>query len=62
MLNFRRLFVTPEMVAKKINAINDNKSPGVGGIPPKLVMETVEQISIPFARVQLVIERGSCSF
>ena len=29
----------------------DNKSPGVDVIPPKLLMETVEQISIPLARV-----------
>ena len=29
----------------------DNKSPGVDGIPPKLLMETVEQISIPLAIV-----------
>ena len=34
-----QLIVTPEMVAKKIKAMNDNKSPGVDGIPPKLVME-----------------------
>ena len=40
--------------------MKDNKSPGVDGIPPKLLMETVEQISIPLAR-QLVIKRGSCS-
>ena len=39
------------MVVKKIKATNDNKSPGVGGIPPKLLMETVEQTSIPLARV-----------
>ena len=38
------LVVTPEMVAKKIKAMKDNKSPGVDGIPPKLLMETVEQI------------------
>ena len=25
------------MVAKKIKAMKDNKSPGVGGIPPKLI-------------------------
>ena len=31
--------------------MKDNKSPGVDGIPPKLLMETVEQISIPLARV-----------
>ena len=59
MLNFRRLksdylgplIVTPEMVAKKIKAMKDNKSQGVDGIPPKLLVETVEQISIPLARV-----------
>ena len=45
------LVVTPEMVAKKIKAMKDNKSPGVDGIPQKLLMETVEQISIPLARV-----------
>ena len=38
------LVVTPEMVAKKIKAMKDNKSPGVDVIPPKLLMETVEQI------------------
>ena len=43
------LVVTPELVAKKIKAMKDNKSPGVDGIPPKLLMETVEQISIPLA-------------
>ena len=46
-----QLIVTPEIVAKKIKAMNDNKSPGVDGIPPKLLMETVEQI-----------KRGSGSF
>ena len=34
-----RLIVTPEMVAKKIKAMKDNKSPGVDGIPPKLLLE-----------------------
>ena len=43
------LIVTPQMVAK--NKGKDNESPGVDGIPPKLLMETVEQISIPIARV-----------
>ena len=28
-----------------------NKSPGVDKIPPKLFKETVEQVSIPLARV-----------
>ena len=45
------LVVTPEMVAKKIKAMQDNKSPGVDGIPPKLLMETVGQINILLARV-----------
>ena len=39
------------MVAKTIKAMKDNKSPGVDGIPPKLLIEIVEQISIPLARV-----------
>ena len=39
---------TPQMVAKKIKAMKDNKSPGVDEIPPKQLMETVEQISIPY--------------
>ena len=46
-----QLIVILEMVAKKIKTMKDNKSPGVGGIPPKLLMETVEQITIPLARV-----------
>ena len=29
--------VTPEMVAKKIKTMKYNKSPGVDGIPPKLL-------------------------
>ena len=45
-----QLIVTPEIVVKKIKAIKDSKSPGVDGIP-KLLMKTVEQISIPLARV-----------
>ena len=32
-----QLFVTPEMIAKKIKKMKDNKSPGVDGIPPKLL-------------------------
>ena len=39
------------MVAKKIKAMKDDKSPGVDGIHPKLLTETVEQISVPLARV-----------
>ena len=47
----RQLIVTPEMVAQKTKAMKDNKSPGVDGIRPKLLMETVEQIIIALARV-----------
>ena len=36
----RQVIVTPEMVAKKIKAMEDNKSPGVYRIPPKLLMES----------------------
>ena len=58
--NFRK---TPEMVAKKIKAMKDNKSPGVDGIPPKLLMETVEQISIPLARTfNLSLKEGVVPF
>ena len=60
---FGPLIVTPEMVAKKIKAMKDNKSPGVDGIPPKLLMETIEQISIPLARVfNLSIKEGLVPF
>ena len=45
-----QLFVTPEMIAKKIKKMKDNKSPGVDGIPPKLLNEIVEQISTPLAK------------
>ena len=56
----RQLIVTPEMVAKKMK---DNKSPGVDGIPPKLLMETVEQISISLARVfNLSLKEGVVPF
>ena len=51
------------MVAKKIKAMKDNKSPGVDGIPPKLLMETVEQISIPLARTfNLSLKEGVVPF
>ena len=50
-----RLIVTPEMVAKKIKAMKDNKSPGVNEIPPTNQYTTCKS-------VQLVNKRGSCSF
>ena len=58
-----RLIVTPEMVAKKIKAMMDNKSPGVDGILPKLPMKTVEQIIIPLARVfSLSLKEGEVPY
>ena len=57
------LVVTPELVAKKIKAMKDNKSPGEDGIPPKLLMETVQQISIPLAIVfNLSLKEGVVPF
>ena len=51
------------MVAKKIKAMKYHKSPGVDGIPPKLLMETVEQISIPLAIVlNLSLREGVVPF
>ena len=38
-----QLFVTPEMIAKKIKKMKDNTSPGIYGIPPKLLNEIVEK-------------------
>ena len=52
-----QLFVTPEMIAQKIRKMKDNKSPGVDGIPPKLLKEIVEQISTPLTK--LVTRRNS---
>ena len=54
-----QLFVTPEMITKKIKKMKDNKSPGVDGIPPKLLKEIVEQISTPPANFfNLSLEQG----
>ena len=39
------------MIVKKIKKIKENKSPGVDGIPPKLLMEVFEQISTPLAKL-----------
>ena len=47
------------MIAKKIKKMKDNKSPGVDGIPAKLLKEIVEQISTPLAKVfNLSLEEG----
>ena len=47
------------MIAKKIKKMKDNKSPGVDGIPPKLLKEIVEQISTLLEKVfNLSLEEG----
>ena len=46
-----QLIVTPEVVASKINNMKENRSPGVDGLSPKILKETVEQISKPLAHV-----------
>ena len=54
-----QLFVTPEMIEQKIKKMKDNKSPGVDGIPPKLLKEIVEQISTPLAKLfNVSLEEG----
>ena len=51
-----QLIVTPEMVAKKIKAMKDNKS-------HHILMETVEQICITLARVfNLSLKEGVVPF
>ena len=47
----RQLVVTPEVVSSKINNMKEYKSPGVDGISPKMMKETVEQIITPLAHV-----------
>ena len=46
-----QLVVTQEVVVSKINNMKDNKSPGADGIAPKILKETVEQISMPLEQV-----------
>ena len=56
--HFGQLFLIPEMIAKKIK-MKYNKSPGVDGIPLKLLKEIVEQIITPLAKVfNLSLEEG----
>ena len=53
------LVVTPEVVANKINNMKENKSPGVDGIAPKILKETVEQMCTPLAHVfNLSLQEG----
>ena len=47
------------MIVKKIKKMRDNKSPGVDGIPPKLLKEIDEQISTLLAKLfNLSLEEG----
>ena len=46
-----QLVVTPEVLATKINNMREDKSSGVDRISPKILKETVEQISTPLAHV-----------
>ena len=50
-LSCGQLVVTPGVVASNINNMKENKSPGVDGLSPKILKETVEQISKPLAHV-----------
>ena len=51
-----QLVVTPEIVASKINNMKENKSLGVDGISPKILKETVEQISTPLQEGTVSLE------
>ena len=54
-----QLIVTPAMVAMEIRDVEVNKSPGLDGIHPKLLLELIEHISIPLATVfNLSLEEG----
>ena len=58
-----QIIATPEMLAKKIKPMKDNNSRGLDGIAPRLLMETVKQISIPLARVfNLSLKEGVVPF
>ena len=46
-----QLVVTPEVVASTITNMKGKRSPGVYGVSPKILKETVEQISTPLAYV-----------
>ena len=58
-----QLVVTPEVVDSKINNMIENKSPGVDGISPKILKETVGQISAPLAHVfNMSLQEGIVPF
>ena len=58
-----QLVVTPEVVVSKINNMKENKWPGVDGISPKILKETVDQISTPLAHVfNMSLQEGIVPF
>ena len=58
-----QLVVTPEVVVSKINYMKENKSPVVDGISPKILKETVEQISTPLAHAfNMSLQEGIVPF
>ena len=58
-----QLVVTPEVVANTINNMKENKSPGVDGIAPKILKETVEQMCTPLAHVfNMSLQEGIAPF
>ena len=58
-----QLVVTPEVVVSKINNLKENKSPWVDGISPRILKETVEQISTPLAHVfNISLQEGIVHF
>ena len=59
-----QLVVTPEVVVSKIKNMKENKAPGVDGISPKILKETVEQISTPLAHIfNMSLQEGiNCTF
>ena len=46
-----QLVVTPEVAVSQIINMKEIKSPGMDGISPKILKETVQQISTPLAHV-----------
>ena len=46
-----QLIESSEIVAQKIKSTKENKSPGVDGIHPELLMDIIEQINVALVRV-----------
>ena len=58
-----QVVVTPEVVANKMNNMKENKSPGVDGIAPKILKETVEQMCTPLAHLfNMSLQEGIVPF